>query len=326
MAYVQKTGASSNGPSSVAPSLTGVTAGNTLLFLMSGSGAPDVTPTDSAGQTWAKIFYFANGTAKIGAYWLQSANAGTHTVTWNAGSAADIAYTLVEIPACSAVDVTSTLGSASSTVTTISTPSITTTNATDALLAVLCCDAGNGTNPENITDPVSGFTTLFVQQNSISFVGASHIYKEVTSTGAQSATWTFNADVAASLYAAAMLSLKQGAAGVSFAGGGIAKATGSGTLTTQSVLAGAGSAKAVGSGTLSSSGGLAGGGTASASGSGTLSTRSKFAGGGVATATGSGIFTIASPFVPGNEAVWLVPARSVVAHVPARQTVAQAAD
>jgi hypothetical protein len=261
-------------------------------------------PTDSASQTWSKAFYLSNGACSVAVYYLLSANAGTHTVTWACGGTAYVNYALCEIPHCSAVDLVSTVGTASNTATTISTPSITTTNATDALFAVMSADAATGLSNAAITDPPSGWTSLFAQQVTNVNEGGQLSYKEVTSTGAQSVTWTFSADTTGALYAAGAVAFVQGAGSVSFAGAGVAKATGSGAFTPVPKFAGAGAAAAAGSGTLSR--GLSGAGSASASGSGALTVRAAMSGAGAAVASGSGTLAPLGPTVTLKQ-YWLKP-------------------
>ena len=297
MAIVQKASNAVASVASFSPSLTGVTAGNTLVLCVCSSGFSDTTPTDSASQTWSKAFYLANGACSVAVYYLLSANAGTHNLTVSHGGSAFDSWSLVEIPTCTAVDVVSTLGSGSNTITTLSTPSMTTTNASDAIFAMLSVDAATGLTNAGITDPPTGYTSVYVQQNSSAFEGCEIAYKEVSSIGAQAATWTFTADAAGSLYAAGAASFKLSASGgAALACAGIAKAVGSASITGQSQFTGAGLAKATGAGTFSTSGSPAafvGAGVASAAGVGALTGKAQFAGAGACTAAGSAALTIA---------------------------------
>jgi fibronectin-binding autotransporter adhesin len=306
MAIVQKSSNSLAAVASFAPSLTGVTAGSTLVLLVGASAFADTTPTDSAGQTWAKVGYLANSGCEVAVYWLQSANAGTHNLTLSHGGSAYPSWSLVEIPSCTAVDVFGTLASASNTATTLSTNAITTTNANDAVFVLFAADVSTGSSNAAITDPPTGYTSVFAQQNTASFAGVGFGYKEVSSTGSQSATWTFNADTTGSLYAAVAVSFKLSAA--AWAGAGRATAAGSGALTTQSQLAGSGTAKASGAGSLSGGAiSFAGAGIATASGTGALTAKSNFAGAGVAQANGSGSLTVGSAFSVTLKQHWYQP-------------------
>lgn len=66
------------------PTITGVTAGNTLIAVW-GVDAVNVAaaaPTDSAGQTWTIVKTFSNASASGAMAVLFNANAGTHTLSW----------------------------------------------------------------------------------------------------------------------------------------------------------------------------------------------------------------------------------------------------
>lgn len=307
MAIVQKTTGTLNSNSTISPSLAGVTAGNTLALLLSTANTSDVLPTDSSTQTWSKAFYLSNGAASVAVYYLLSANSGTHTVTWASGGTSYVNYALVEIPTCSAVDLVSTVGTASNTTTTISTPSITTTNATDAIFALMSADAATGLANAAITDPPSGYTSVYAQQVTTANEGGQLSYKEVTSTGAQSVTWTFGADTTGALYAAAAVAFKQGASSVSFAGAGVAKATGSASLTPKARFAGSGTAATTGSANFAASGvACVGAGVSQATGSASLTARAIFSGSGVATAAGAATFAATVPVITLKQ-YWLKP-------------------
>src|SRR4051812_8581196 len=241
MAIVQKASNSAASVASFSPALTGVTAGNTLVLCVAASAFTDTTPTDSAGQTWSKAVYLNNTGCQVAVYYLLSANAGTHNLTVSHGGSAFPSWSLVEIPTCTAVDVVSTLSSGTNTITTLSSNAITTTNASDAILVLFAADVATGSANAAITDPPTGYTSVFAQQNTSSFAGCEFGYKEISSTGSQSATWTFNADATGSLYAAGAVSFKLSASGgAALAGAGRATATGSGSLTPQAKFAGAG--------------------------------------------------------------------------------------
>jgi hypothetical protein len=197
VAFVQKVGATVNGSGAViTPSLTGVVAGHTLALAISGGALTDSVPTDSSGQTWTKSYFTTSGPSNIAVYYLLSANAGTHTVTWTEGSNvnAGATYSLVEMPACSAVDVLGTASTVVATTSTTTTANITTVNASDILLGVVTVDCNTGSANQGITDPPTGWTSLQVQQNTSANYGAEICYQEVATAGAKSATWTYASD------------------------------------------------------------------------------------------------------------------------------------
>lgn len=212
MAFVQKTNASVNG-SSPSPALTGVTAGNTLVLILSSYLASDSTPTDSSGQTWGKAFFNAGTVAHTGMYYLLNANAGTHTLTWGAGSGSTyITYSLVEIPACSALDVAGTVVTQTGNPTT-ATASVTTVAASTIIIGVLSEDWDTGQANQGITDPPTGFSSISVQQDAVNYMPAEHCYKEVLSQGTYTANWSLNADPTAQSTCAALVSfVKSGGA------------------------------------------------------------------------------------------------------------------
>lgn len=204
MAYVQKVSASADNVASISPGLTGVTAGNTLALIVGQTSnavgaAARPAPTDSSGQTWstavAPVSVGASGSevSQAAIYYLLNANAGTHNLTYNlAGAGQFCGYTLVEFPACSAIDVTAS----NSGTTSVTTGDTGTTGATaQANEAVLVClttnTIGAGLANAAFTDPPGGYTSLFAQQATNAHTGAQHSYLETSATGTQSATWTW---------------------------------------------------------------------------------------------------------------------------------------
>jgi hypothetical protein len=98
-------------------------------------------------------------------------------------------------------------------------------------------------------------------------------------------------------------------------------------LTTAAAFASAGFAGANGSAALTAGAGgasFSGAGYAGARGSASLTAKASFVGAGTAPAAGALTLTVPSLFTPGNEAVWLVPARDIVSLVTYRVIVAQA--
>lgn len=207
MSYVQKVSASVDGVGSIAPVITGVTLHNTLVLIV---GTTDTAqgnasygvPTDSASVTGDQTWLKAVGPIGVGAssievskaaiYYLLDAKAGTHTLsqTWSGGDYG--AYTLLEIPACSALDVVTSNGGTTSVTTGSTGTTATTTQANDAVIVALTTNtSGAGLANSGFTDPPSGYTSLFAQQNTSAHTGAQYSYLETSSAGAQSATWTW---------------------------------------------------------------------------------------------------------------------------------------
>jgi hypothetical protein len=196
MTIVQSVSGTTNGSASIAPSLTGVTAGNSLILLVSGSDITDTLPTDS--QTWAKptgAYDTFTGLlqAAVGVYWLQSANSGSHTVTWTGANSGKTNWSLIEYTPLTAVDVVGTGAHTNGTPTSLG-ASVTTTFATDAVFGVFCLSGYNGMANNAITDPPAGWTSIYAQQDTATNRGAEFCYKETSSAGSESATWNFTAD------------------------------------------------------------------------------------------------------------------------------------
>lgn len=204
MAYIQKVSNSVDATgTSVNMTLTGVTAGKTLAVLI-GSTSSAVgqaswgNPTDSAGQTWAK----AVGPVSVGAssieqsmaaiYYLLSANAGTHTLTFTVDASSYLTYTFVEMPTCTAVDQTQSSGGTTSTTSGSTGTTGTTTQADEIVLALLTTNtSGAGLANAAFTNPPSGYTSLYVENATNAHTGGQHSYLEVSATGTQSAAWTW---------------------------------------------------------------------------------------------------------------------------------------
>jgi len=90
VSLIQKTSGAAASSTSVTATLTGVTAGNTLIAgLVSNSGALIPTSvTDGSGDTVSAAVAFATQVAHagIGIYYVQNTSAGTHLITVNWGS------------------------------------------------------------------------------------------------------------------------------------------------------------------------------------------------------------------------------------------------
>lgn len=195
MSFDQKSSASVNG-SSPSPALTGVTAGRTLALMMSGFGPiTDTIPTDSSGDVWLRAKFDNTNGAKTAVYYRINASAGTHTLTWAVGSGSTyIDYTMVQFPLVTALDATPTVVTAGGANPTSCTGSITTSAASTILLGALSLETSTGLANSAITDPPTGWTSLFVQNDTISYEGAEHCYREVASAATYTAGWNFTAD------------------------------------------------------------------------------------------------------------------------------------
>ena len=137
-------------------------------------------------------------------YYLLNANAGTHTVTFSLPPGSQFCgYTLVEFPACTALDVTTSNGGTTGVTTGNTGTTSTTTQATEVVMALMTTNTtGAGSASSGITDPPSGYVSLFAQQDTTAHTGAQHCYKEISATGGQSATWNWNSGIQTSWQAA----------------------------------------------------------------------------------------------------------------------------
>lgn len=212
MSLVQSVKANYNGVT-VTPGLTGVTGGNSLLFFSQGAHITDVVPTDSSGQTWTKLHFdsfFGTQWCTVCCYYLLNANSGTHNLTWTGSSADWGSYELLEWTTLSAVDVVGTASHVNGTVSGLTPSSITTTNATDAVFAYIA-SGYNGASNMGITDPPSGFTSIYANQDSTVSAPCEICYKETTATGSQSTSWSWTSISTDAI--GILVSFKKGASG-----------------------------------------------------------------------------------------------------------------
>ena len=206
--------------------LNGVAAGNLLVAMQSGYRGGTTTtaiavPTDTGGT-------FVGGIAGVGALWFSStfavlvglfyevnAASGTHTVTFEANALDN--KTLSEfsgMATASVLDVSQAALTSNSDITSQVTGTTGTTAQADELIIIaLSAAAPSGTNPMGLTNPVSGFTTLQIWDNSLSGLPTFHAYKIVSATGTQSATFNWTAHEAQMGAHAAIAAFKGTAAG-----------------------------------------------------------------------------------------------------------------
>ncbi len=186
--------------------LTGVAPGNSLICIASTFRAPSTgiaaaTPTDSNGTfsiaSADTPSTFTSGTTDdcgIGIWYQANVAGGTHTVTPEALNGFDA--TLLEI---SGLVVPGLFDVAKSAVTNngSQTSQVTGTTAVTAQAEVLviiglALAAAGGVANVGLTNPVSGFTILHINQNDSTGIACLHAYKFISAIGAQSATfnWT----------------------------------------------------------------------------------------------------------------------------------------
>lgn len=170
-----------------AQSITGVTAGNALFFFVFANSGLPLAITDSAGQTWtASTLANASGSGShlVQIYYLLNANAGTHSLSFGAVSAQS--FEIVEFANVVSLDTQSITGG---TAVTFSSASLSPSQTYDLFFAAVCHSSVN--NPTGITDPPTGWTSIFAQTGTAA-AGAECAYLIPSTTSAQQATWTQN--------------------------------------------------------------------------------------------------------------------------------------
>ena len=197
--------------SSFTVTLTGVTAGNFLTLQMSantpasgGSLVTFLTPLDTNG-TWLQATTFSgnntgvvNGAVLSGAAFCANAAAGTHVVTVRAGGFTIGAghASLVEWPgsffgSATSVDTTATAQATTANAVTSGT-TLVTSNANELALVQMAYIAGAGVANAAISNPPTGFTTLYVQDiTNANDLGVQHSWKQTSTPATQSASWTW---------------------------------------------------------------------------------------------------------------------------------------
>lgn len=193
--YVQKVSGSENAGANIAPVLTGVTAGNALTLTLTVVNGVNAVPVDSLGQIWQLGSFNATGNGTgIAFYFLPNAKAGTHTVTWTAGSTVYPNWTLAEWPPISGVDVVGTFVNNTSNPASLS-ASVTTVATYTIVLGAIGVNATADSNTAYaLSDPPSGFNSLYAQQNATLFNVGEHCEALLTSAQTLTAAWTGGAD------------------------------------------------------------------------------------------------------------------------------------
>ena len=196
---------------SLAVTITGVMAGNCLTFSVSYADLTNVfaspaTPTDSNGSVSVAIApnQVFGGGARSGAciYYVPNCNSGSHTITFNPGGGGSGLYaeaSLVEWSGLTTAPLDKSTSndqpSAASTTTTNTGTTSALSQSNELVVAALCLNAATGLANAGISTPATtGYTSIFVNQGTLSNVGAEHSYKEAGSTAGQIATWTYTSD------------------------------------------------------------------------------------------------------------------------------------
>ncbi|MDE2101732.1 MAG: hypothetical protein KGL39_31085 [Patescibacteria group bacterium] len=197
------TGGSASVGSSVTVTLTGVTAGNLIVVIRSAwnnNGAAGAAPTDSNGTVGTAVNEGVTtafgGYSQTSVYYVASANAGTHTFTFTTASGSPVHVTAAEYNYGTgytyAADQAALNTNAASPVASGTTAALATTF--DLAVAAVAIPGSTGATNAAITDPPSGFTSLFAQQNTASDLGTEHCYAALSSSSAVSTSWSYTSD------------------------------------------------------------------------------------------------------------------------------------
>lgn len=201
IAKVQSVNATASG-TTITATLTGVTAGNLLTlqlsFYQSSSQTAVATPTDSNGTFSVAIAPTALNLSldsfASAIYYEANAAAGTHTATVTLHGSPVGHVTFIEwsgAATSSVLDKTASNGSISTTQNRASGTTAALTASNDLALVALAVASGAGQTNAAISDPPSGYTSLYAQQDTAVDVGVEFAYQLLSSSAAQSTTWTW---------------------------------------------------------------------------------------------------------------------------------------
>lgn len=202
MAAVIQTVEANGTGATVSATLTGVTAGNSLVAAVQyANNGPTTTVAGniaSSGDTWLLAFAQTNSPGLAGYavafFWVTSASAGTHVVTWTNPDTGPIqTIVLMETVPLTAVDQTAS-SNADATDAAASGTTGTTTQANELIFASLVL-ANTFSNVSMSSPATTGYTAADVgdPRNNSNYQTS---WKEVSSTGTQVANWTWSLGVA----------------------------------------------------------------------------------------------------------------------------------
>lgn len=161
---------------------------------------PPALPADSQGATVITALVPTPAGPNTGVYmftgsWvIPLAGAGTHTITATLGSStARWHASILELNGLapsSQIDVNSAVNNATTAQT--NAPGATTpTTINEIALACICTDSSTGVANIAITDPPTGFTSILVNNNTATDLGAEHSYRIKTTNASENPTWTW---------------------------------------------------------------------------------------------------------------------------------------
>ena len=215
---VQKTAASFDGVSSAALTLTGVSASNSLVVILGSSAPPSSTPT---GYTSLYVPSPTGVNDAVNVFYInQSPSAGSNTCTVALPGNSFCSLALLEVSGLLASPLDATNVSNPGALQTASVSTGTLAQATEIVFASLIYTAPGGVANAAITDPPSGFTSIFVQNASISHQPGEMAYQIVSATTSVTASWSWT-DPAEGNVQAAIISLKGSTGAVAVSDGSV---------------------------------------------------------------------------------------------------------
>jgi hypothetical protein len=186
--------------------LTSVTSGNLVIAVSSwaiNAGLTSVPSLDSTSVTagWQEAGH-AGGvdssghpgwTTGVSVYYLQNAPSGTASLKLNYPASTYARTILAEYGGyATSAPVDKIAVNTSAGATTLTVTSATTSQANELVIVGHACAFATSNSNIGLTNPPSGYTSLAVVQDTNTGSGVEFAYKEVTSTGAQSATWSWS--------------------------------------------------------------------------------------------------------------------------------------
>ncbi len=185
ISFVQKAIAKNTGGTSVAVTLTGVSASNVLVLILTTNTAPSAVPT---GFT---LLYGPAGADSCYFYINAAPSAGSNTATANFSGANYSGASLCEISGLAANPLDVSVVNNGGVVTSISVVSGTLAQASEILLAAMTYGESGGVANAAITDPPAGFTSIFASQDTNTDQSGEHCYQIVSSASSVTATWSW---------------------------------------------------------------------------------------------------------------------------------------
>jgi hypothetical protein len=213
MGLVQSVTGSFRNQTTLGLTLTGVSSSNALILVLAATAAPGTPTGFSVG-----VDPTANGSAWAGVYYDLAPSSGTNAVTVGWTGTQFGGGVLIEWSGLAAtpLDVTNSANASTAEANSVATGAL--GQASEVIFASLSVDTSSGVANAAISDPPSGFTSLFALQDTNNDQGVELAYKIVSSAASVTASWTWT-DSSTSLSQAAIASFKlAGAAPATSAG------------------------------------------------------------------------------------------------------------